>query len=147
LGASDQIIVKDKISNAEEIMEPLKQKIEANKKHWDKDQHLLLETLQNIRHFLEYGAMPSKEAFSSKTEFFNTIRSLMRKHPDLLLRLLSHLTNNQAAILRMLSIFPKNLTQSIIRFLYAEKFNVIQKYWNDLMMMLPGILKRYEKQP
>jgi hypothetical protein len=145
LGASDQIIVKDKISNAEEIMEPLKQKIEANKKHWDKDQHLLLETLQNIRHFLEYGAMPSKEAFSSKTEFFNTIRSLMRKHPDLLLRLLSHLTNNQAAILRMLSIFPKNLTQSIIRFLYAEKFNVIQKYWNDLMMMLPGILKRYEK--
>ena len=105
----------------------------------------LLEALQNIRFFLEYGALRTKNIFLSKADFLSDFQQKLKRYPTLVRRILVHLTKDQEAILRILSIFPNKMLLQIIRLLYLGKMERIASYWQDLMSILPGILKRFDR--
>lgn len=142
-----ELLVKDKTASANSKTEQslITNKTKEQYKLLDQAQQSLFDQLKNIRTFLLFGSGQLKGVFPKKEDFLTSIRFLLKKHPSLLRKVILHLLKNKPAIFRMLSIFPKPLTKEILDLLYQEKIKDVLLYWNDILKILPGLTKRFNR--
>ena len=79
-----------------------------------KKHQILLDTLLNIRLFLENGSIKEDGVFDTKTDFINTFQILLKEQPARLKQVILHLTKTQNSVIRILSIFPQKIIAKII---------------------------------
>ena len=110
-----------------------------------KKHQILLDTLLNIRLFLENGSIKEDGVFDTKTDFINTFQILLKEQPARLKQVILHLTKTQNSVIRILSIFPQKIIAKIIELLYGANTSVIVKYWKDLTLIFPSIKEQINK--
>jgi len=117
----------------------------ANSSALTTNQNDTLIILQNIQHFLAFGAMRNKTVFPNKRSFLNQFTRYLDKYPKLLKVLLIDLLANPAVTFRLLSTLPAKLIWRIIQLLYGAKMPRIDAYRLDIMYLLPGLVRRFSK--